>query len=107
MQYIISFFLISNIVFSQDEKIYDESEIWDPEVKIVDPYGFNGAPDDAIILFDGRDFSKWKSESILCLYILILKRIFSVCLSACNVFSPSPYINRPIMDGKFNITLSW
>ena len=62
MRYLISFFLISNIVFSQDHEIHDESEIWEPEVKIVDPYGSNGAPNDAIILFDGRDFSKWKSE---------------------------------------------
>ena len=62
MKYIITFFLISNIIFSQDEKIRDQSEIWEPEVKIVDPYEFDGVPGDAIILFDGSDFSKWKSE---------------------------------------------
>tara|TARA_A100001011_G_scaffold256052_1_gene264312 strand:- start:2752 stop:3477 length:726 start_codon:yes stop_codon:yes gene_type:complete len=62
MKYIITFFLISNIIFSQDKKIRDQSEIWEPEVKIVDPYEFDGVPGDAIILFDGSDFSKWKSE---------------------------------------------
>ena len=62
MKYIITFFLISNIIFSQDKKISDQSEIWEPEVKIVDPYEFDGIPGDAIILFDGTDFSKWKSE---------------------------------------------
>ena len=62
MKYIINFFLISNIIFSQDKKIRDQSEIWEPEVKIVDPYEFDGVPGDAIILFDGSDFSKWKSE---------------------------------------------
>ena len=62
MKYIITFFLISKITFSQDKKIRDQSEIWEPEVKIVDPYKFEGVPGDAIILFDGTDFSKWKSE---------------------------------------------
>ena len=62
MKYIITFFLIFNIIFSQDKKISDQSEIWEPEVKIVDPYEFDGIPGDAIILFDGTDFSKWKSE---------------------------------------------
>jgi len=62
MKYIITFFLISNIIFSQDKKIPDQSEIWEPQVKIVDPYEFDGVPGDAIILFDGTDFSKWKSE---------------------------------------------
>ena len=62
MKYIITFFLISNIIFPQDKKISDQSEIWEPEVKIVDPYEFDGIPGDAIILFDGTDFSKWKSE---------------------------------------------
>ena len=62
MKYIITFFLVSNFIFSQDKKISDQSEIWEPEVKIVDPYEFDGVPGDAIILFDGTDFSKWKSE---------------------------------------------
>jgi len=62
MKYLITFFLISNIIFPQDKKISDQSEIWEPEVKIVDPYEFEGVPGDAIILFDGSDFSKWKSE---------------------------------------------
>ena len=62
MKYIITFFLISNIIFCQDKKTPDQSEIWEPQVKIVDPYEFDGVPGDAIILFDGTDFSKWKSE---------------------------------------------
>ena len=39
------------------------SEYWTPQPKIVVPgnYAAQSAPDDAIILFDGKDLSKWES----------------------------------------------
>ena len=64
MKYLIPFFLISTIVFSQDKVDPKDLEVWEPEPKIVEPYKLNGIPSDAIILFDGSDFSKWKSERI-------------------------------------------
>ena len=64
MKYLIPFFLISTIVFSQDKVDPKDLEVWEPEPKIVQPYKLNGMPSDAIILFDGSDFSKWKSERI-------------------------------------------
>ena len=64
MKYLIPFVLISTIIFSQDKVDPKDLEFWEPEPKIVEPYKLNGIPSDAIILFDGSDFSKWKSERI-------------------------------------------
>tara|TARA_B100001094_G_scaffold63017_1_gene58901 strand:+ start:969 stop:1682 length:714 start_codon:yes stop_codon:yes gene_type:complete len=61
MKYIISLFLFSNFIYSQNQIKPNEKEVWDPEPKVVNPFYFNGIPSDAIILFDGNDFSKWKS----------------------------------------------
>jgi hypothetical protein len=41
------------------------TEYWEPVPKIVDPGPYLGiavAPSDAIVLFDGKDLSKWKSK---------------------------------------------
>ena len=42
------------------------TEFWDPEVKVVKPgnapNGLATAPSDAIVLFDGKDLSKWKGR---------------------------------------------
>lgn len=41
------------------------TEYWEPVPKIVDPGPYTGmvpAPSDAIVLFDGKDLSKWKSR---------------------------------------------
>jgi len=41
------------------------TEYWEPIPKIVDPGPYSGmvtAPSDAIVLFDGKDLSKWKSR---------------------------------------------
>ena len=40
----------------------EETEVWEPEPKVVQPGVFLSPPSDAIILFDGTDFSKWRSE---------------------------------------------
>jgi hypothetical protein len=61
MKYIISLFLFSNFIYSQNQIKPNKKEVWDPEPKVVNPFYFKGIPSDAIILFDGNDFSKWKS----------------------------------------------
>ncbi|WKN33923.1 DUF1080 domain-containing protein [Porifericola rhodea] len=40
----------------------EDTEFWDPEVKKVTPGKGSEAPSDAIVLFDGSDLSKWKSQ---------------------------------------------
>lgn len=49
-----------NFAFAQEMKPED-TEIWEPEPKVVTPGTSQGAPSDAIVLFDGTDFSKWES----------------------------------------------
>jgi hypothetical protein len=40
------------------------TEIWEPKVPVVTPGKTNAdAPSDAIVLFDGKDFSKWQSAN--------------------------------------------
>ena len=51
--------LIFGILNSQDIKPED-TEIWDPEPKIVSPgASFRDAPSDAIVLFSGLNLNKW------------------------------------------------
>lgn len=38
------------------------TEFWEPEPKVVRPGNAAEAPSDAIVLFDGRDLSKWKAK---------------------------------------------
>ena len=37
----------------------EKTEVWEPEPAVVDPGGHGKAPSDAIVLFDGKDLSKW------------------------------------------------
>ena len=62
MKYFITFFLASQFAFTQSNMKPEETEIWEPEPKIVQPGVFNLPPSDAIILFDGTNFSKWRNE---------------------------------------------
>ncbi len=39
----------------------EETEVWDPEPKVVTPGTNQSAPSDAIVLFDGKDLSAWES----------------------------------------------
>ena len=55
------FFLGFYLIFAQDKPKPEDTEIWDPEPEIVTPGIENSAPSDAIILFDGKDLSKWKN----------------------------------------------
>ena len=73
MKYFIIFLFLIQFVFSQknvDKKRYDSivanyltiaknNEVWDPEPIIVKSGIFGSPPNDAIILFDGTDLSKW------------------------------------------------
>lgn len=62
MKYFITFFLASQFVFTQSNMKPEETEIWEPEPKIVQPGVYSLPPSDAIILFDGTNFSKWRNE---------------------------------------------
>ncbi|KRO90071.1 MAG: DUF1080 domain-containing protein [Bacteroidetes bacterium] len=39
-----------------------DTEVWEPEPKIVNPGKLGSPPSDAIILFDGSDLSSWKNS---------------------------------------------
>jgi hypothetical protein len=39
----------------------EETEIWKPIPPTVNPFGQNGVPSDAIVLFDGYNFDEWIS----------------------------------------------
>ena len=49
-----------NLIFAQEMKPED-TEIWEPEPEVVTPGIGTAPPSDAIILFDGTDFSNWES----------------------------------------------
>jgi len=50
------------VIVAQNRPKPEETEVWEPEPRLVRPGQNNGAPSDAIVLFDGTDLSKWKSE---------------------------------------------
>lgn len=61
------FLLLSSIVFGQNAKEMkpQDTEVWEPQPKIITPGLNNSAPSDAIILFDGKsldNFSNLKGE---------------------------------------------
>tara|TARA_B100001029_G_scaffold27354_1_gene19699 strand:+ start:1591 stop:2352 length:762 start_codon:yes stop_codon:yes gene_type:complete len=54
--------LFNSILFSQEKMKPKETEVWEPEPKVVTPGILTAPPSDAIILFDGTDFSKWQHQ---------------------------------------------
>jgi hypothetical protein len=57
-----AFFFISTL-WAQQKMKPEDTEVWEPEPTIVTP-GQNGSPpSDAIVLFDGSDFSNWQHET--------------------------------------------
>lgn len=68
---ILAISLISfNDIWSQENKSAEEeptkpsqTEIWKPRVPVVTPGVNNGAPSDAIVLFDGSNFNEWTSTN--------------------------------------------
>lgn len=47
--------------FSQDSDP-KATEVWEPIPPVVNPGSANSAPSDAIVLFDGKDLSKWEAK---------------------------------------------
>lgn len=62
MNKIIVFVLISQALIAQKTMKPEETEVWEPEPKIIQPGQYTAPPSDAIVLFDGANFSKWRSE---------------------------------------------
>ena len=59
MRYFSFLFIIGQTLFSQNNYEAVDTEVWDPEPKIVSPGNLSSPPSDAIILFDGTNFSNW------------------------------------------------
>ncbi|MCH5599141.1 DUF1080 domain-containing protein [Niabella ginsengisoli] len=57
-----SMLLLSIAAFAQN-KDPELTEIWQPEPRVVNPGKTAAdAPEDAIVLFNGKDFSEWQSD---------------------------------------------
>jgi hypothetical protein len=52
--------MIGGIVSANQVREYKSGVIW-PEPKVIDAGPVGGPPSDAIVLFDGKDLSKWKN----------------------------------------------
>jgi hypothetical protein len=52
--------LRGSVLEAQQIKEYKSGIVW-PEPAVIDPGPPGGAPSDAVILFDGKDLSKWKN----------------------------------------------
>jgi len=61
MRKLITCVLFSQLLLAQNQKP-EETELWNPEPKKVTPGVLNAPPSDAVVLFDGTDFSKWRQE---------------------------------------------
>jgi len=58
MKYLL-FFIGFSIIIAQENPKPEDTEVWDPEPVVVKPGVNNSAPSDAIVLFNGKDLSKW------------------------------------------------
>lgn len=63
MYYFLLSILFVNLAFAQERMKPEETEVWEPEPRLVFPGVLNSPPSDAEILFDGTNFSKWRHES--------------------------------------------
>ncbi|MBI1341678.1 MAG: DUF1080 domain-containing protein [Terrimonas sp.] len=55
---------VSLSAFAQEKKDPTLTEVWQPEPRIVTPGTISSdPPSDAIVLFNGKDLSKWKSKN--------------------------------------------
>ena len=55
----LALFLLSKIN-AQKTNESEEKKLNNPEPKLVVPGNFSSAPSDAVVLFDGKDFSRWQ-----------------------------------------------
>lgn len=56
-------FLLGAFQLSAQTKDPKDSEVWEPVPRLVTPGTAGSAPSDAIVLFDGKNFSEWVSAS--------------------------------------------
>jgi hypothetical protein len=63
MKHFLTLFFIGSILFAQDRPKPEETEVWEPEPRVVAPGIYNGPPSDAVVLFDGTDLSKWRNAA--------------------------------------------
>ena len=64
MRYFVFIFCLQ-WAFSQQAYKPEDTEVWQPEPRVVTPGQKDTAPSDAIVLFDGSDLSKWRSSRTL------------------------------------------
>jgi len=62
--YITLFFLIISISLSSQTKDPKDTEVWEPEPRVVTSVKYGDAPTDAIVLFDGSNLDKWQSTKV-------------------------------------------
>ena len=62
-RFLIAFLSLSTFFSSLSAQITDPkaTEFWEPQVRVVTPGEGTKPPSDAIILFDGSNFSEWQS----------------------------------------------
>ena len=62
MKQLVFLFFTVQILFGQEQMKPENTEVWEPEPELVQPGTLSAPPSDAIVLFDGTDFSKWQQE---------------------------------------------
>jgi hypothetical protein len=62
MKQLVFLFFTVQILFGQEQMKPEDTEVWVPEPELVQPGTLSAPPSDAIVLFDGTDFSKWQQE---------------------------------------------
>ena len=62
MKQLVFLFFTVQILFGQEQMKPEDTEVWEPEPELVQPGTLSAPPSDAIVLFDGTDFSKWQQE---------------------------------------------
>jgi len=95
---------------AQNEKNYPQpegmrpgmSEYWTPQPKVVTPpaYGSTAAPDDAIILFDGKDMSAWKHDNGNAVEWPVKNGVVTVDKRKGDIVTRQPF-------GSFQLHLEW
>ncbi|MDA9852076.1 DUF1080 domain-containing protein [Flavobacteriaceae bacterium] len=62
MKQLLVLFFATSMLFAQKQMKPEETEVWEPEPEVVQPGILNAPPSDAIVLFDGTNFSNWQHE---------------------------------------------
>lgn len=100
----------TSAVFAQEAKKYPEpegmrpgmSEYWTPQPKVVTPgnYAEISAPNDAIILFDGKDLSAWRHDNGSDAQWTVKDGVMTVDKSKGDIVTRQPF-------GSFQLHLEW